>query len=198
MFWLLYRIDFDVLGTSINAEQNPEAKEQIEKIRTLTVSIHQEEVKSLRILQHWDVFIMSSRFSCFQILRCTCRYCKCNTGIISFIYFSENSKYKSHLFLQQDEGPLSVVEEEEEVQFLFILKKYDHVLYQCLNAWHLHGKKFNIVVRKSLKSSFRKMRMTCRQKPQTVEHFQKSSRSARPRWTENCRSWTDCWRRKRH
>lgn len=52
MFWLLYRIDFDVLGTSINAEQNPEAKEQIEKIRTLTVSIHQEEVKSLRILQH--------------------------------------------------------------------------------------------------------------------------------------------------
>lgn len=91
MFWLLYRIDFDVLGTSINAEQNPEAKEQIEKIRTLTVSIHQEEVKSVRILQHWDVFIMSSRFSCFKILRCTCRYCKCNTGIISFIYFSENS-----------------------------------------------------------------------------------------------------------
>lgn len=87
MFWLLYRIDFDVLGTSINAEQNPEAKEQIEKIRTLTVSIHQEEVKSLRILQHWDVFIMSSRFSCFKILRCTCRYCKCNTGIISFIFF---------------------------------------------------------------------------------------------------------------
>lgn len=42
---LLYRIDFDVLGTSINAEQNPEAKEQIEKIRTLTVSIHQEEVQ---------------------------------------------------------------------------------------------------------------------------------------------------------
>lgn len=37
------KIDFDVLGTSINAEQNPEAKEQIEKIRTLTVSIHQEE-----------------------------------------------------------------------------------------------------------------------------------------------------------
>lgn len=91
--WLLYRIDFDVLGTSINAEQNPEAKEQIEKIRTLTVSIHQEEVKSLRILQHWDVFIhvMSSRFSCFKILRCTCRYCKCNTGIISFIFFIENS-----------------------------------------------------------------------------------------------------------
>lgn len=52
VFCLLYRIDFDVLGTSINAEQNPEAKEQIEKIRTLTVSIHQEEVKSLRILQH--------------------------------------------------------------------------------------------------------------------------------------------------
>ncbi|XP_061164849.1 chromosome-associated kinesin KIF4-like [Saccostrea echinata] len=37
------KIDLEVLGTSINAEQNPEAKEQIERIRTLTVSIHQEE-----------------------------------------------------------------------------------------------------------------------------------------------------------
>ncbi|XP_078326177.1 chromosome-associated kinesin KIF4-like isoform X2 [Crassostrea virginica] len=37
------QIDLEVLGTSINADQNPEAKEQIEKIRTLTVSIHQVE-----------------------------------------------------------------------------------------------------------------------------------------------------------
>ncbi|XP_048775989.2 chromosome-associated kinesin KIF4-like isoform X2 [Ostrea edulis] len=38
------KIDLEVLGTSVNAEQNPEAQEQIEKIRTLTVSIHQEEL----------------------------------------------------------------------------------------------------------------------------------------------------------
>ena len=44
MNFSLYRIDLEVLGTSINADQNPEAKVQIEKIRTLTVSIHQVEV----------------------------------------------------------------------------------------------------------------------------------------------------------
>lgn len=46
----LYRIDLEVLGTSINADQNPEAKEQIEKIRTLTVSIHQVEVSYMLLL----------------------------------------------------------------------------------------------------------------------------------------------------